>query len=74
MNGGLSKLWQKDGTKSVLASLISILIGMAVGGVIILHETLSVREWVGCGIMLLTIFYVQLPHREPVKREPVKAA
>ena len=46
----------------------------AVGGVIILHEMLSVREWVGCGIMLLTIFYVQLPHREPVKREPVKAA
>ena len=36
MNGGLSKLWQKDGTKSVLASLNSILIGMAVGGVIIL--------------------------------------
>ena len=36
MNGGLSKLWQKGGTKSVLASLISILIGMAVGGVIIL--------------------------------------
>ena len=36
MNGGLSKLWQKDGTKSVLASLIYILIGMAVGGVIIL--------------------------------------
>ena len=36
MNGGLSKLWQKDGTKSVLASLISIVIGMAVGGVIIL--------------------------------------
>ena len=36
MNGGLSKLWQKDGAKSVLASLISILIGMAVGGVIIL--------------------------------------
>ena len=26
------------------------------------------------GIMLLTIFYVQLPHREPVKREPAKAA
>ena len=36
MNGGLSKLWQKDGTNSVLASLISILFGMAVGGVIIL--------------------------------------
>ena len=36
MNERLSKLWQKDGTKSVLASLISILIGMAVGGIIIL--------------------------------------
>ena len=29
-------LWQKDGTKSVLASLIAILIGMAVGAVIII--------------------------------------
>ena len=29
-------LWQKEGTKSVLASLIAILIGMAVGAVIIL--------------------------------------
>ena len=61
------------------ASVAALLMSMeavfsAVGGVIILHEMLSVREWVGCGIMLLTIFYVQLPHREPVKREPVKAA
>ena len=31
-----STLWQKEGTKSVLASLIAILIGMAVGAVIIL--------------------------------------
>ena len=36
MNQRLSQLWGRDGTKSVLASLISILIGMAVGGVIIL--------------------------------------
>lgn len=61
------------------ASVAALLMSMeavfsAVGGVIILREMLSVREWVGCGIMLLTIFYVQLPHREPVKREPVKAA
>ncbi len=41
----------------------------AVGGVIILHETLSVREWVGCGIMLLTLL---CPTGEPVKREPVR--
>ena len=60
----------------VLAALLMSMeaVFSAVGGVINLHEMLSVREWVGCGIMLLTIFYVQLPHREPVKREPVKAA
>ena len=37
------------------ASVAALLMSMeavfsAVGGVIILHETLSVREWVGCGI------------------------
>jgi len=32
----LSNLWGKDGTKSVLASLISILIGMVVGALIII--------------------------------------
>ena len=42
------------------ASVAALLMSMeavfsAVGGVIILHETLSVREWVGCGIMLLTM-------------------
>ena len=36
MREGLSELYRKDGTKTVLASLISILIGMAVGAVIIL--------------------------------------
>ena len=35
MNQRLSQLWQRDATKTVLASLVSILIGMAVGGVII---------------------------------------
>ena len=36
MKQGLSKLWAKDSTKSVLASLISIAIGMVVGAIIIL--------------------------------------
>ena len=35
MKEKLSILWGKDGTKSVLASLISILIGMAVGALIV---------------------------------------
>ena len=34
-------LWSKDGTKSVLAALLSILIGLAVGAVIILITGLS---------------------------------
>ena len=36
MKEGLLRLYQKDATKTVLASLISILIGMAVGAVVIL--------------------------------------
>lgn len=36
MKQNLSSLWEKEGTKSVLASLVSILIGMVVGGIIIL--------------------------------------
>ena len=35
MKQKLTHLWGKDGTKSVLASLISIVIGMAVGGLIV---------------------------------------
>lgn len=35
MKQELTKLWRKDSTKSVLASLISIIIGMVVGGIII---------------------------------------
>lgn len=35
MKQELGKLWRKDSTKSVLASLISIIIGMVVGGIII---------------------------------------
>ena len=35
MKGTLASLWGKEGTKSVLASLISIVIGMAVGALIV---------------------------------------
>lgn len=48
------------------ASVAALLMSMeavfsAIGGVILLHESLSAREWLGCGIMLLTIFYIQIP-------------
>ncbi|MDD6022450.1 MAG: ABC transporter permease [Oscillospiraceae bacterium] len=44
----LKRLWNKDGTKSIVSSLISILIGMVVGGIIVLivgltNDTISVK-------------------------------
>ena len=41
MKGKVSKLWRREGAQSVAASLISILIGLAVGAVIILIMGLS---------------------------------
>ena len=35
MRGKMTTLWEKDGSKAVVASLISIIIGMAVGAIII---------------------------------------
>lgn len=35
MNGKLKEFWHKDGTRSVMASLLSILIGLAAGSVLI---------------------------------------
>ena len=46
MKQKLSSLYGRDGTKAVLASLISILIGLAVGSVIILIVGLA-PPW-GC--------------------------
>ena len=45
MKQKLSNLWGKDGTKSVLASLISILIGMVVGALIIIIVVPPTRPW-----------------------------
>ena len=43
-NNSLKSLFQKEGTKSVLSSLISILIGMVVGGLIILIVGLTTES------------------------------
>ena len=44
MKEKLSILWGKDGTKSVLASLISIVIGMAVGALIVFWQVSRERK------------------------------
>lgn len=58
----LNPFWQKDGTRSVLASLISILIGLAAGGLVILvvgclNPTLGLRSaFDGIRLVLLGLF------------------
>ncbi|MEG1931336.1 MAG: DMT family transporter [Anaerovorax sp.] len=36
----------------------------AIGGVLILHEVLSVREWTGCILMFMAIIVTQLPNKK----------
>ena len=62
MKQRLSHIYQKDGTKSVLASLISIVIGLLVGSVLIVVMALFNKEltmtsaWEGVRLILAGIF------------------
>ena len=58
----LRKLWQSDGMRSVLASLLSIVIGLVAGAIIILVVGLCSREislktaWEGIRLVLFGVF------------------
>ena len=62
MKQKLASVWRKDGTRSVAASLLSILIGLAVGSLVILivgctSSTLSPRSaWEGIQLIFLGLF------------------
>ena len=62
MSEKLSNLWRKDGTKSVASSLISILVGLAVGAIIILimgvaSDNLGLRSaWEAIRLEFLGLF------------------
>ncbi len=62
MNDKVRTLWNKDGTKSVLASLISILIGLLAGSVLVLIMGLVTPSlglsgaWDGIRLLFLGIF------------------
>ena len=62
MKNPLPSLLKKDGTRSVLASLISVLIGLLAGGIMILivgaaTATIGMKgAWDGIRIVLLGIF------------------
>lgn len=62
MRQKLSLFWKKDGTRSVSASLLSILIGMAVGSIIVIVVGLTSSEisgksiWEGIRLVFLGLF------------------
>ena len=62
MKGKLSALYQKDGTKKLLASLVSILIGLLVGSVVVIivglfNERISLKgAWEGVRLIFFGLF------------------
>ena len=58
----LQILAQKDGNPTVVSLLLSMeSVFATVSGAIILHETLSGREYLGCALMLLAVILTQIP-------------
>ena len=62
MNGKLSSLLKKDGTRSVLSSLLSIIIGLAAGALVILlvgifNPSLGIKSaWEGIRLVIFGLF------------------
>jgi len=53
---------QKGGNPAVVSLLMSLESVFAViGGAIILHETMTGREWIGCGLMAAAVVLAQMP-------------
>jgi len=60
----LQILAQKDGDPTVVSLLLSLESVFAVlSGALVLHERLSLREYLGCALMLGAVVLVQLPER-----------
>ena len=56
---------QKDGDPTVVSLLLSLeAFFAAVCGAIILHERLTLREYLGCALMLCAVVLVQLPEKK----------
>ena len=57
---------QKGANPTVLSLLLSLESVFAVlGGAVLLHERLSERELLGCGLMMIAIILAELPQRAP---------
>ena len=59
---------QKDGDPAVVSLLLSLEAFFAVlSGALLLHERLTMREYLGCALMLCAVILVQLPEK---KKDP----
>ena len=69
MKHSAATLYQKEGTKKVLASLISILVGLLVGGIAVIlvgcfNEKISLSgAWDGFRIIFLSLIHISEPTR-----------
>lgn len=65
----LQILSQKDANPTVVSLLMSMeSVFAAIGGAVLLHETMSGRELLGCALMLAAVVLAQLPAaKEPVR-------
>jgi len=60
----LQILAQKDSNPTVVTLLLSLeSVFATVAGAVILHDQLSAREYLGCGLMLLAVILAQLPEK-----------
>lgn len=60
----LQIIGQKGGNPAIVALLLSLESVFALlGGVVLLHETLTDREWLGCALMAAAITLTQLPDK-----------
>lgn len=61
---------QKDGDPAVVSLLLSLESLFAVlSGAVVLHERLTMREYIGCALMLCAVVLVQLPEKNTNKEK-----
>lgn len=69
LSSGLGYTLQIIAQKGSNPTIISLILSLesvfsVIAGAVILKEVLSVREYIGCGLMLAAVFLVQLPGRK----------
>lgn len=74
LSGGLGYTLQTIGQKGVSPTIASLMMSFesvfaVLAGWVILHQALSARELIGCGLMLVAVVMAQLPNRHAAQKE-----